>query len=136
MISEGEFRKVHGAATGFFDRHDQAKGAHAAKQPPPKPKTRGEWRSACTRPPALAVRRHAAATAAAPGVSPSCSHPAHAHLPCAFAADIEFPGIVFPPGFGPDAPGWDPTYTPIMPLDELRKGGAGAKANEGPKDIS
>ena len=22
-------------------------------------------------------------------------------------------GMAFPPGFGPDAPGWDPTYVPI-----------------------
>jgi len=27
-------------------------------------------------------------------------------------AEIEYPGMVFPPGFGPDAPDWDPTYNP------------------------
>ena len=71
LINETDFHKVGPAATGFLDRADQAKAAHAALQPPPKPKTR---------------------------------------------AEIEYPGMAFPPGFGPDAPGWDPTYTPIMDM--------------------
>ena len=71
LIGETDFHRVAPAATGFLNKADEVKKAHAAKQPPPKPKTK---------------------------------------------ADIEYPGIVFPPGFGPDAPDWDPTYTPIMDM--------------------
>lgn len=29
-------------------------------------------------------------------------------------AEEMFPGMAFPPGFGPDEPDWDPTYTPLF----------------------
>ena len=28
-------------------------------------------------------------------------------------AEIEYPGIVFPPGFGPDAPDWNPNWEEV-----------------------
>lgn len=68
LIGKADFHKVESAAAGFLDKADQAKIAHAALQPPPKPKTR---------------------------------------------AELEYPGITFPPGFGPDAPDWDPSFTPV-----------------------
>ena len=42
LIGEGDFQKVSPAASTFLNRADDAKAAHAALQPPPKPKTRAE----------------------------------------------------------------------------------------------